>query len=938
MKCAANPAAEDRLGMGAPCGRMYLIDAHSLIFQVFHAIPEMSSPSGLPTNALFGFTKDMLSLRDLNPEYLVCCFDVGTKTFRDEIYAEYKAHRSPMPVDLSTQIPLIREMLDAMHIPVVAKEGFEADDVIATIATVAAERDIEVLVCTSDKDCRQLINDHVKLFNLRKNKVLDRSGLLEDWAVTPEQVVDLQALVGDSVDNVPGVPGIGLKTGAKLLQEFGSLDNILANVDKIPGKKQESLREFGDKVLISRKLVQLDRAVPIEFDWDGWKLRDWDNERLLDLFVGWGFRSFADRVRASRREPVLKQGSLFGEDTVVPNGKPVTPRPENWQATYHLVHTAEQFAEFLKNLKKQTRIAFDLETTNLAPRLAEIVGLAFSWQEGEGWYLALRAPKGEPTLNPAAALDALRPILENDKIEKVNQNIKYDRIVLRQHGINLAGVAGDPMVADYLLHSGERSHSLEDLANRYLDHTVIPITDLIGKGKKQLCMDEVPAAKVAEYAGEDADVAWRLTALLEPKLKEEKLDKLYRELEVPLVEVLAELEYNGIRLDIPLLQRLGEEMAGQLSTIEQDIYRLAGREFNIASPKQLREVLFNELKLPTQRRTGVTRDASTDQETLERLASLGHELPVKIVEHRQVAKLKGTYVDALPLLVNPKTGRLHTDFKQTVAATGRLSSSDPNLQNIPVRTEQGRQIRQAFVPEPGWVLLTADYSQIELRLLAHFSGDDHLRNAFVEDRDIHAAVASQIYGLPEKDVDSTMRRNAKTVNFGVIYGISAMGLGQRLGLTREEAAKFIDQYFARYPKVAEYQQKLLLNCYKTQYVTTILGRRRQITGVRARTTYQQRNQPEREAVNMEIQGSAADLIKMAMLNVYRRLTKEKRQARMLLQIHDELVFEVPPKELEDVARLVNEEMTRALPLDVPIKVDVASGPNWLDVEEMKVAG
>jgi DNA polymerase-1 len=925
---------------------MYLIDAHSLIFQVFHAIPEMSSPSGLPTNALFGFTKDVLTLRGLNPEYLVCCFDEPGPTFRDKIYPEYKAHRAPMPDDLSPQIAMIRDMLEAMRVPVVGKPGYEADDIIATIATAAAKRDLEVLVCTSDKDCRQLIDDHVHLFNMRKNKVLDRSGLLEDWAIKPEQVIDLQAMVGDSVDNIPGIPGIGLKTAAKLLQEFGTLDNILANVDRIPGKKQENLKAFGEKVQISRKLVSLDRDVPIEMDWEGWKLQRWDAPHLLARFQEWGFHRFADQVRPdardqirvepreprAAREPVLKQGTLFGEDGA--NGS-ATARPDNWEAVYHLVETPEKFRDFLKQLKKQKRIALDVETTHLSPRLAEIVGFAFCWQAGEAWYVPIRAPRGEPCLDPEPTLAALREALENPKIEKINQNIKFDRIVLRQNGLNLAGTSGDSMVADYLLHAGERSHNLEDLANRYLDHTVIPISDLIGKGKKQLCMDEVPAQKIAEYAGEDADVAWRLCDLLEPRLKEQKLDRLYRDLEIPLVEVLAELEYNGIRLDLPLLERLGREMTGQLASIENEIHRLAGHDFNIASPKQLRQVLFDELKLPSQRKTGITGEASTDQETLERLAMLGYELPVKIVEHRQIAKLKGTYVDALPALVNPATGRVHASFNQTVAATGRLSSSDPNLQNIPVRTEQGRQIRQAFVPEPGWVLLTADYSQIELRLLAHLCGDENLRQAFVEDRDIHAAVASQIYGLAEKDVDATMRRTAKTVNFGVIYGISAVGLALRLGISREDGAKFIDSYFARYPKVAEYQNQLLERARKNQYVGTILGRRRQITGVRYRTTYQQRNQPEREAINMEIQGSAADLIKQAMLNIYRRLRAEKRQARMLLQIHDELVFEVPPGEMKDVAKLVNEEMTHALPLEVPIKVDMGAGKNWLDVEEIR---
>jgi DNA polymerase-1 len=447
----------------------------------------------------------------------------------------------------------------------------------------------------------------------------------------------------------------------------------------------------------------------------------------------------------------------------------------------------------------------------------------------------------------------------------------------------------------------------------------------------------VPTARVAEYSGEDADMAWRLCGLLEPQLRQAGLDKLYEELEVPLIEVLAELEFNGIRLDVPLLSRLSQDMARQLERIEQEIYELAGRPFNIASPKQLRQVLFDELKLPTQRRTGITGEASTDQETLERLAALGHALPTKIVEHRQIAKLKGTYVETLPALVNPATGRLHCSFNQTVAATGRLSSSDPNLQNIPIRTEQGRQIRQAFLPRDGWLLLTADYSQVELRLLAHFCGDEALRRAFAEDRDIHASVAAQIFGVPEAEVTSAMRRMAKTVNFGVIYGISAHGLAQRLGISRDEGARFIDSYFARYPKVKDYQTRLLENCRKTGYVTTILGRRREIRGIRPDSTYQQRNQPEREAVNMEIQGSAADLMKLAMLHVHRRLERDKLQARMLLQIHDELVFEMPPDEVETLAARVTEEMTTPLKLEVPLKVDVAVGPNWLDVQELPAA-
>jgi DNA polymerase-1 len=657
---------------------------------------------------------------------------------------------------------------------------------------------------------------------------------------------------------------------------------------------------------------------------------------------------------AGSKRGAAYQGDLFGAGddgpSVSVDATDYAPRTTvGWNAAYHLVNTPDKFERFLASLHKQSRIAVDLGATDPAPRRAEIIGYAFAWRDGEAWYVAVRGPEGEAVLDPAATLARLKPVLENPAVAKANQNIKYDLQVLRQHGVIVAGVAGDPMIADYLLHAGERSHNMEVLADKHLHHQVTPITELIGKGKKQLAMDQVAVTKMAAYAGEDADVAWRLCNVLEPLLEEQEWKRrgpaaappprgglyLYEDLEVPLIEVLAELEFNGIRLDVPLLTRMGEDMAGQLVRLEKEIHGIAGREFNIASLKQLRQVMFDDLKLPTKRKTNITGEASTDQETLEWLARDGHELPQKLVAHRQLAKLKGTYVDALPLLVNPRTGRLHASFNQTVAATGRLSSSDPNLQNIPIRSEQGGQIRQAFLPEEGWTLLTADYSQIELRLLAHFSGDEEMRKAFAEDRDIHAKVAMQIFGVPEQEVTADMRRAAKTVNFGVIYGISAFGLAQRLEMDKEEAARFIDAYFAGYPKVLAYQDRLLEQCRRQGYVSTILGRRRAINGIRPRSTFRQRNQPEREAINMEIQGSAADLIKVAMVNIYRRLKKERCRARMLLQIHDELVFEAPPGEAQETAALVRQEMTAALhaQLQVPLKVDVGLGPNWLDPEE-----
>jgi DNA polymerase-1 len=959
--------------VGSANGRMYLVDAHSLIFQVFHAIPEMSSPSGLPTNALYGFTRDMLFLRtDKQPDYLLAVFDRPGKTFRDDLYPQYKAQRPPMPNDLRLQIPLICRTLEAMRIPVLGVEGYEADDVIATVSMAAARCGIDVFICTTDKDCRQLIDTRIQLFNLRKHALLDRQGLLDEWGIRPEQVVDLQTLVGDSVDNVPGVPGIGLKTAVKLLQQYGALDNLIAECNAQGADAARTLsKDTGVRAAVignlqtaigngslelSRKLVHLSTDVPLETDWEAWRVRDWDAPGLLALFKEWGFRSFADQVRrqssiAAASDPAaegngrldtgpLHQGELFpfGENVASAESATGSKQRTADQTVYNLIDTAEKFEDFYAQLCKQVRFAIDLETTSLDPVRSQLIGLAFCWQPGEAWYLPVRAPQGEAVLDPKT-LAWLVPILENPGIAKVNQNIKYDLLALRAQGIQVSGIAGDPMLADYLLHAGERSHSLADLANRYLNHQVIPITDLIGKrGKGQLRLDQVSTARVAEYSGEDAEVAWRLNELLEPNLRQSVLGKLYTELEVPLIEVLAELQFNGIRLDVPRLERLSQEMSGHLAAIEEEIHTLAGRPFNIASPKQLREVLFNELKLPMQRRTGISGEASTDQGTLERLAALGHALPRKIVEQRQIAKLKGTYVDALPDLINPTTGRIHTSFNQTVAATGRLSSSDPNLQNIPVRTEQGRQIRQAFLSAEDWLLLTADYSQIELRLLAHFCDDAPLRQAFAEDRDIHTSVAAQIFGVAEQDVSSEMRRLAKTVNFGVLYGMSAHGLAQRLGIPRDEAARFIDAYFARYPRVQQYQAKLLENCRRHGYVSTLCGRRREISGIRRDSTYQQRNQPEREAINMEIQGSAADLIKMAMLHIHRRLQREPLRARMLLQIHDELVFEAPPDEIEVLISLVREEMTtplqETLHLEVPLKVAIAVGPNWLDVEEV----
>ena len=938
---------------GSTPNTLYLIDAHALIFQVFHAIPSMNTPDGRPTNAVFGFARDLMYIyNDIQPEFLVCAFDLPEPTFRSTIASDYKAHRPPPPDDLQTQIPMIRAVMEGMNIPVIAVPGFEADDVMATLAVAGEAHGLDVLLCTSDKDCRQLVTERVKMLNLRKRIILDRKAIIEDWGVSPEQVIDFQTLVGDKVDNVPGVTGVGEKTAAKLLQQFGTVENLLLHLDEVPGKKvQENLKKSaanGD-IAKTRELVKLRTDVPIPLEWDAWRRRDWNGPRLLELFTDFNFRSFADKVRGTQKTTVIvesSKGDLFTE-TVAPGVDPadvefafgaLAPADE-WNGRYSLIDTPELFETFVERLRGWKRFAFDLETTGLDPLRCKIVGFAFCAEAHEAFYLPIRAPLGEKHLDERKVLDELRPIFENPSIEKVNQNVKFEQLLLRNHAIELRGVVGDSMIAHYLLHSGERSHGLDEITRLTLHHENISITELIGKGKKQKTMDQVPTQQVAEYAGEDADAAWRLCEILEPELAQSGLKKLYDDLEIPLIDVLAEIEGNGIRLDVPFLKHLSVEMAQQLQEVETEIHAIAGKEFNVGSPAQLRQILFNEQKLPVQGRTKLTNEPSTDEEALRKLAALGHALPVKIIEHRQIAKLKGTYVDALPELIHPLTGRIHTSFNQTVAATGRLSSSDPNLQNIPTRTDMGRQIRQAFLPREGWKLLAADYSQIELRMLAHFCNDTALQQAFIDDRDIHASVAADIYKVPEKDVTSDQRRVAKTVNFGVLYGMSPFGLAERLGISRGDAERFIDEYFARYPKVLAYQDKLLSLCRKNGYVSTILGRRRRFDPrmIRSNSKYQQRSQAEREAINMEIQGSAADLIKLAMLAVHRRLRGEKRLARMLLTVHDELVFEVPPTEIAPVTKLVREEMTNAMNLSVPLKVDIAIGSNWLDVDEVAEA-
>lgn len=925
---AAPPAAEAPRPPESLEGKtVYVVDAHSLIHQVFHALPEMTSPQGEPVGAVFGFCRDVFFLlQQKRPDYLFCAFDMPGKTFRHEMYEQYKIQRPEMDVDLVPQIASVREVIEALGIPALGRERYEADDILATVARLTEQGGGLCFLVTADKDCRQLITDRVFLYNIRKDQVIDREVLRAEWGIAPEQVVDFQALVGDSVDNVPGVPLIGPKNAGQLLRQFGSLEGILQHALELPeSKRKQNLLAFRQQALLSRQLVRLDHQVPLAIDWEAGRVGRIDRQRLRELFRRFGFRSLADQVE-----------TLPGREVA-----PASTSPRQIELSFRLVDTPEALAGLIEQLGRQKTIAIDLETKSLAPevaassvwpRWAEIVGMALAWTDHEGYYVPLRGPQGEQCLDPKATLEALRPILENPAIQKVGQNLKFDMIVLRAAGIELAGVEFDTMVASYLLDAGARTHNLDDLAKHYLGHRTIKISELIGSGKHQKRMDQVPVRQIAEYAAEDAVLPLQLRPILARRLVEADLDRLFRDLEMPLINVLVELEYNGIKVDVGRLAELSRRYAERIEAIEREIHQLAGRALNIASPKQLQQVLFEELKLPILKRTKT--GPSTDAEVLEELAAV-HPLPARIVAYRQYAKLKSTYVDALPEMVCPATGRVHASFHQAVTATGRLSSSDPNLQNIPVRTEEGREIRSAFVPgETGWMLLAADYSQIELRVLAHYSGDQRLREAFARDEDIHARVASQIYSVPLDQVTPEMRRQAKTVNFGVIYGQSAFGLAKQLGIEKQEAARFIDAYFAGYPGIEGFLDRVLADCHAKGYVCTILGRRRAIQGVRAEPG-RQRNLPERTAVNTVIQGSAADLIKLAMVAIHRRLKRERFAARMLLQIHDELVFEVPPKEVDSLTDLVVAEMAAAHPLDVPIKVDVSVGPNWADTKKLR---
>ncbi len=880
--------------------RLYLIDGSSYIYRAYFAIRHLSNSKGFATNAVYGFTNMLLKvMREEKPDHLAVVFDAKGPTFRKEIYPEYKANRAAMPDDLVPQIPVIKDVVRGFRLPALELQGFEADDIIATLVRRFAAQGMEVTVVTGDKDLMQIVGERVRLYDTMKDQFFGLAEVAERFGGPPEIVADVLGLAGDTSDNVPGVPGIGEKTARELIAEFGSLENLLANVDRVKGKRGEKLREFADQALLSRELVRLREDVPLQLDYDDFALSEPDLSALGAIFKEMEFHKLVQEFSASVQ--------TSGEG-------------------YHCLLTESDFEAMVSELKEAGRFSVDTETTDLDPMRAELVGLSFSVREGEGWYVPLgHRYLGVPDqLARETVLAKLRPLLEDPSLKKVGQNLKYDLLVLRRAGIRLAGIAFDTMIASYLSNPASKSHSLDTLASEILGHKTITYAEMTGSGKKQICFSEVECEKAAVYAAEDADITLRLAERLAPALAEAQQERLFAEVEMPLMEVLTDMEWTGVRIDPEFLRGLSGELKAKLAELETQIHEMCGGPFNIGSPKQLGEVLFERLKLARGRRTKT--GWSTDVEVLTKLAE-ENEVCARILDYRSLAKLIGTYTDTLPKLIHPETGRLHTSFNQTVTATGRLSSSDPNLQNIPIRTEEGGRIREAFIPAEENVLLSADYSQVELRILAHMADEPTLKESFARGEDIHRRTASEIFGVFPEMVTADMRRQAKTINFGVLYGMSAFGLAKELGIGRREAQEFIDRYFARYAGIKAFMESRLDEARHNAYVTTLLGRRCAVPEILSKNPMV-RGYAERNAVNYPIQGSAADIIKVAMVNLHRRLNKEGLRSKMVLQVHDELVFDVPADEIDTLAPIVRQEMEGAVPLSVPLAVDMGTGKNW----------
>lgn len=933
--------------------RLYLIDGSGFIFRAYHALPSLTRKSdGLPVGAVSGFCnmlhKMVAGFGTRGPTHLAVIFDYSSKSFRNELYADYKANRPPPPEDLIPQFPLIRDAVRAFGLPCVEMEGYEADDLIATYAAQAAQGGAEVVVVSSDKDLMQLVGPGVSMLDPMKNKAIGPDEVREKFGVAPDRVIDVQALAGDSVDNVPGAPGIGVKTAAQLIEEFGDLDALLARAEEVPQpRRRQALIEHADRIRISRELVRLKRDAPVAAAPETFSLEATDPEPLLAFLASMEFRTLTDRVAKALGAKAPVVGASIAEAGEAPPAAPAgaapgarRPWPEIRPDDYAILREPQALSDWLAGVAESGRLCIDLETTSLNEMTAEIVGFALALAPGDAVYVPVahvagagdllgggERVAGQMTLDDALA--RLRPILADPAVLKIGQNLKYDLKVLARCDAPTASI-DDTMLMSYALDAGRGGHGMDELSQRRLGHRPTPIKDLIGSGKSQISFDRVDIDKAASYAAEDADITFRLWHALRPRLAAERLSTVYHTLERPLIPVLVEMERAGVRIDAEALRGMSGRFAQKMAGMEEEIYALAGRRFNVASPAQLGEILFDEMGLPGGRRTK-TGAWSTGVDVLESFAA-EHDLPAKVLDWRQLAKLKSTYADALPDHIDAHTGRVHTSFSLAATSTGRLASTDPNLQNIPVRTEEGRAIRTAFIAAPGNLILSLDYSQIELRILAQIAGIDALKQAFHEGRDIHAMTAAQVFGVPVEGMDPMVRRRAKAINFGVIYGISAFGLGNQLRIPQAEAKTFIDAYFDRFPGIRTYMRETVRRAREKGCVETLFGRRIHTPGIDQKGPG--RGFSERAAINAPIQGTAADVIRRAMIRIPPALERAKLSARMLLQVHDELLFEAPEAEAEAtvaVVRKVMEDAPRpALHLDMPLVVDAGRGPNWAE--------
>jgi DNA polymerase-1 len=914
--------------------RLFLIDGSALAYRSYFAFirnPLINS-KGEDTSAVFGFTNSIMKiLKDENPDYVAVVFDTKAPTFRHEIFKDYKSTRAKMPPEMADQLPRIREVSEGMNLPILEVEGFEADDLMGTLAKRAKTKELEVVLVTGDKDFLQLVDEDIKVLNPKRGgeepELLDKKGVEEKFGVPPEKVVEVLALMGDASDNIPGIPGIGEKTAVELIKQFGDMEKTLAHPDQVKKKNvQKGLKEHPDLARLSKRLATIDTNVPFELDLQKLKRESFNLPKLKELFKELEFTKLLQEISSLETKEKLD---------------------------YKIIKSEKELEELIFDLEKLGEFAIDTETTSLNPIDAELVGISISYKEKEAFYIPVghsdhrplsfdrvypersewaqdeSADRSEKNLDLSVVIKKFKKILEDEKIRKIGHNLKFDLEILKLYGVELKGIHFDTMIASYLLNPSFRQHNLNYLALEHLDHKMIPISDLIGTGKKQKSFAEVPIKDACIYSCEDADFTLRLKEVFAPKLSLSSLEKLFFEVELPLIEVLAEMEMMGVSIDTQHLKKMSQDLSRQLDDLTQQIYDLAGKKFNINSTQQLSKILFEDLKLTPVRRTEKKTAQSTDIGVLETLAK-EHPLPKILLDYRQLSKLKSTYIDALPALVNKRTGRIHTSFNQTVTATGRLSSSDPNLQNIPIKTDLGKKIRKAFVPRNSdFLIMSSDYSQVELRILAHFSQDGTLMNAFKRGEDIHIRTASEVFGVPIEKVTQEERAVAKTTNFSIIYGVSAYGLSQSTGMTPQEAAMFIDIYFKRYPRVKSYIDEMIELARKQGFVTTLLGRRRYIPEIDS-SNRQKREFAERTAINTPIQGSAADLIKVVMIDIAEKLKDKK--SKMILQVHDELVFEVFKDELDFVKEMVKDKMENTIQLDVPIRVDINAGENWLEAK------